>query len=505
MTVVDGSSSSSAGNFKSKTTAYVVVCWIFAAMGGLMFGYDIGISGGVSAMDDFLVKFFPNVYARKLTVHEDNYCKYDDQMLQLFTSSLYLAALVASFGASKACTILGRRPTIRLASVFFIVAALISALAPNKILLILGRILFGIGVGFGNESVPLFLSEVAPPHHRGAVNILFQLFVTIGILIANLVNFAVANVHPFGWRIALGVAGVPGLFLCIGSFVIMETPSSLIERGYETEGRQALQKVRGMDDVERELEYIKHACEQAKKVKQPFKKLMQRESVPPLTIAIWIQIFQQFTGINAIMFYAPVLFQTMGFRNDGALLSAVITGIVNVLSTFVSIVAVDKLGRRKLLLQACVQMLICLVGSGVILQLHLKSVGTLDSKLATIVVVLVCLFVMSFAWSWGPMGWLIPSEVFPLETRTAGFAFAVSTNMLLTFIIAQAFLSMLCHMRAGIFFFFAAWVVVMGVFVFFLLPETKGIAIDEMADRVWKVHPVWKRFMPKEGKGAEMT
>lgn len=144
------------------------------------------------------------------------------------------------------------------------------------------------------------------------------------------------------------------------------------------------------------------------------------------------------------------------------------------------------------------------VGSGIILQLHLKSAGTLEPKLALVVVVLVCLFVMSFAWSWGPMGWLIPSEVFPMETRTAGFAFAVSTNMLFTFIIAQAFLSMLCHMKAGIFFFFAGWVLAMGVFVVFLLPETKGIAIDEITDRVWKVHPVWKRFMPRDGKGAEM-
>lgn len=503
MTVAEGSSSSKP--FKSKTTAYVVVCWIFAAWGGLMFGYDIGISGGVTAMDDFLIKFFPLIYERKLRAKEDNYCKYDDQMLQLFTSSLYLAALIASFGASKACTVLGRRPTIRLASIFFIVAALLSGLAPNKFLLITGRILFGVGVGFGNESVPLFLSEVAPAHHRGAVNILFQLFITIGILIANLVNFSVANVHPYGWRIALGLAGIPGVFLFCGSWVIMETPTSLIERGHETEGRQSLQKIRGVDDVENELEQIKHACEQAKKVKDPFKKLMTRESVPPLTIAVCVQVFQQFTGINAIMFYAPVLFQTMGFKNDGALLSAVITGIVNVLSTFVSIVSVDKIGRRKLLLQACVQMFICLVGSGVILQMNLKSVGTLDKNLAFVVVVLVCLFVMSFAWSWGPMGWLLPSEIFPVETRTAGFAFAVSTNMLFTFIIAQAFLSMLCHMRAGIFFFFAAWVLTMGLFVLFLLPETKGVPIDEMADRVWNVHPVWKRFMPRSGKGAEMT
>ena len=111
-----------------------------------------------------------------------------------------------------------------------------------------------------------------------------------------------------------------------------------------------------------------------------------------------------------------------------------------------------------------------------------------------------CLFVMSFAWSWGPLGWLIPSEIFPLETRTLGYAFAVSSNMLFTFIIAQAFLSMMCHMRAFIFFFFACWIVVMGLFVLFLLPETKNVPIDVMVERVWKHHPIWKRFMDDESK-----
>ncbi|XP_059632527.1 sugar transport protein 8-like [Cornus florida] len=482
--------------FNSKTTGYVFACWIIAAFGGLMFGYDIGISGGVSAMDDFLIKFFPQIHEKKLHAKEDNYCKYDDQMLQLFTSSLYLAALVASFGASKACTVLGRKPTILVASAFFLIGAGLSAGAQVKWMLILGRIFFGIGVGFGNEAVPVFLSEVAPVHQRGAVNILFQLFITIGILIANLVNYATSSMHPYGWRVSLGVAAVPAVVLFFGSLVITETPTSLVERGKDHVGKAALKKIRGVDDVDAEFEQIVDACEQAKLVKHPFRSLMKKQSMPPLIIGIMLQVFQQFTGINAIMFYAPVLFQTMGFKNDASLLSAVITGIVNVGSTFVSIIFVDKLGRRKLLLQACVQMLICQVAIGSILHVHLKATGsTLDKGLAAVVVVLVCLYVMSFAWSWGPLGWLIPSETFPLETRTAGFAFAVSTNMLFTFIIAQAFLSMLCHMKAFIFFFFSAWIFIMGMFVLFLLPETKGVHIDSMADKVWKQHPVWKKFM----------
>ncbi|MCL7026647.1 hypothetical protein MKW94_012850 [Papaver nudicaule] len=195
------------------------------------------------------------------------------------------------------------------------------------------------------------------------------------------------------------------------------------------------------------------------------------------------------------MFYAPVLFQTVGFKNDASLLSAVIIGLVNVFSTLVSIKTVDKFGRRALLLQACCQMFITQTIIGVILTIKLKATGSLGRGEAILVVLLVCLYVMSFAWSWGPLGWLIPSETFPLETRTTGFAFAVSANMLFTFVIAQAFLSMMCHLRAGIFFFFAAWILVMGLFVIFFLPETKGVPIDDVIERVWKQHWFWKKYM----------
>ncbi|KAJ4722427.1 Sugar transport protein [Melia azedarach] len=483
-------------DFKSKITVYVVVCWILAAFGGLMFGYDIGISGGVTAMDDFLIKFFPTVYERKLHAKEDNYCKYDDQSLQLFTSSLYLAALFSSFAASKVCTKFGRKPTILIASAFFLGGASLSCGAGNLWMLIIGRILLGIGVGFGNEAVPLFLSEIAPVQHRGAVNILFQLFVTIGIFLANLVNYSTSKLHPNGWRVSLGLAGIPAFFLLIGGIVISETPASLIERGNEATGEKTLKKIRGVEDVKAEFEQIKLASDIARQVKHPFKKLMKRSSMPPLIIGVMLQVFQQFTGINAIMFYAPVLFQTVGFKNDASLLSSVITGSVNVLSTLVSIYAVDKIGRRILLLQACVQMFISQTAIGGILLVHLKATSnTLTTPQAVFVVVLVCLFVMSFAWSWGPLGWLIPSETFPLETRTTGFAFAVSSNMLFTFLIAQAFLSMMCHMRAYIFFFFSGWILAMGLFALFLLPETKNVPIDVMVDRVWKKHRIWKRFM----------
>ena len=196
------------------------------------------------------------------------------------------------------------------------------------------------------------------------------------------------------------------------------------------------------------------------------------------------------------MFYAPVLFNTLGFGGDASLYSAVITGAVNVLSTIVSIYSVDKVGRRMLLLEAGVQMFLSQVVIAIILGIKVKDHSdSLGKGFAVLVVVLVCTFVSSFAWSWGPLGWLIPSETFPLETRSAGQSVTVCVNLVFTFVISQAFLSMLCHFKFGIFLFFSGWVFIMSVFVLFLLPETKNIPIEEMTERVWKRHWLWKRFM----------
>lgn len=196
------------------------------------------------------------------------------------------------------------------------------------------------------------------------------------------------------------------------------------------------------------------------------------------------------------MFYAPVLFKTLGFKSDASLYSSAITGAVNVLSTIVSIYFADRAGRRVLLLEAGVQMFLSQIVITVVLGIKLKDdVNNLGHGLGILVLVFVCSFVASFAWSWGPLGWLIPSEIFALDARSAGQSVAVFFNMLFTFIIAQAFLSMLCHMKFAIFLFFAIWVFAMTLFTLFLIPETKGVPIEEMTERVWKKHWFWKRYM----------
>ncbi|CAJ2649013.1 unnamed protein product [Trifolium pratense] len=426
-------------------------------------------------MPPFLKKFFPAVYRKTVLEKglDSNYCKYDNQGLQLFTSSLYLAGLTATFFASYTTRVLGRRLTMLIAGFFFIAGVIFNAAAQNLAMLIVGRILLGCGVGFANQAVPVFLSEIAPSRIRGALNILFQLNVTIGILFANLVNYGTNKIKGgWGWRLSLGLAGIPALLLTLGAILVVDTPNSLIERGRMDEGKAVLKKIRGTENVEPEFLELVEASRIAK------------------------EIFQQFTGINAIMFYAPVLFNTLGFKNDASLYSAVITGAVNVLSTIVSIYSVDKVGRRVLLLEAGVQMFLSQVVIAIILGFKVTDHSdNLSKGYAIFVVIMVCTYVSAFAWSIGPLGWLIPSETFPLETRSAGQSVTVCVNLLFTFVIAQAFLSMLCHFKFGIFLFFSGWVLMMSIFVFFLVPETKNIPIEEMTERVWKQHWFWKRFI----------
>ena len=301
---------------------------------------------------------------------------------------------------------------------------------------------------------------------------------------------------------------VPALIITIGSLVLPDTPNSMIERGDREKAKAQLRRVRGIDDVEEEFNDLVAASESSRKVEHPCRNLLHSKYRPHLTMAVLIPFFQQLTGINVIMFYAPVLFSSIGFKDDSALMSAVITGVVNVVATCVSIYGVDKWGRRALFLEGGVQMLICqaVVAAAIGAKFGTDgNPGDLPKWYAIVVVLFICIYVSAFAWSWGPLGWLVPSEIFPLEIRSAAQSINVSVNMLFTFLIAQVFLTMLCHMKFGLFLFFAFFVLIMTFFVYFFLPETKGIPIEEMG-QVWQAHPFWSRFVEHDdyGNGVEM-
>ncbi|KAL6990942.1 hypothetical protein U1Q18_009063 [Sarracenia purpurea var. burkii] len=505
--------------YPGNLTLYVTVTCMVAAMGGLIFGYDIGISGGVTSMDSFLKKFFPSVYRKEQENSSTNqYCKFNSQTLTMFTSSLYLAALLSSLVASVVTRRLGRKLSMLFGGLLFCSGALINGFAQAVWMLILGRILLGFGIGFANQSVPLYLSEMAPYKFRGSLNIGFQLSITIGILVANVLNYFFSKIKGgWGWRLSLGGAVVPALIITVGSLILPETPNSMIERGRNEEAKTSLRRIRGVEDVSEEFNDLVAASEASRMVEHPWRNLLRRKYRPQLAMAILIPFFQQLTGINVIMFYAPVLFKTIGFKSDASLMSAVITGVVNVGATCVSIYGVDKWGRRFLFLQGGTQMLICQIAVAACIGAKFGvqgDPGELPKWYAIVVVLFICMYVAGFAWSWGPLGWLVPSEIFPLEIRSAAQSINVSVNMIFTFIIAQVFLSMLCHLKFGLFIFFAFFVVVMTIFVYFFLPETKNIPIEEMVI-VWKQHWFWSRFMTdvdypgngtlEMGKGPEPT
>ncbi|KAK7334511.1 hypothetical protein VNO80_26268 [Phaseolus coccineus] len=484
------------GQSNGKITLYVVLSCIMAAMGGVIFGYDIGIAGGVTSMEPFLKKFFHSVYLKKEDVKVSNYCVFDSQLLTTFTSSLYIAGLVTSFFASYITKAFGRKPSMVAGGAAFLAGTALGGAAFNVYMLIVGRLLLGVGVGFANQAVPLYLSEMALPRLRGATSNGFQLSIGIGALSANLINYGTEKIEGgWGWRVSLAMAAVPASVLTLGALFLPETPNSLIQRSHDHQkAKLLLQRIRGTEDVQAELDDLIKASSSKNNNKQSFKTILKRRYRPQLVMAVAIPFFQQVTGINVIAFYAPLLFRTIGLGESASLLSAVMTGVVGTGSTFISMFIVDKLGRRTLFMIGGIQMFAsqCIVGG--IMAFQLRDHGGLTKAYACVVLVMILVYVAGFGWSWGPLGWLVPSEIFPLEIRSVGQSITVAVSFIFTFIVAQTFLSMLCHFRSGIFFFFGGCMVVMTIFVYYLLPETKSVPLEQM-EKVWHEHWFWKRIV----------
>ncbi|KAH0683673.1 hypothetical protein KY289_021425 [Solanum tuberosum] len=315
-------------HFNGKITSAVVITSIVAASGGLIFGFDIGISGNLSYFQDdkshilkrwtmkpFLEKFFPSILKKAASggAETNVYCVYDSEVLTAFTSSLYIAGLVASLAAGRLTTAIGRRNIMLVGGCTFFAGALINGASQNIFMLILGRILLGFGVGFTNQATPVYLSEMAPSKWRGAFSTGFQFFIGLGVLIANCINYGTSKLS-WGWHLSLGLAIVPAVTMTIGALVISDTPSSLVERGKIEQAKQSLAKVRGANnntEIDAELADLIKCCEVASASKEePFVTIFKKEHRPHLVMSIAIPFFQQMSGINIIAFYAPVLFRS---------------------------------------------------------------------------------------------------------------------------------------------------------------------------------------------------
>ncbi|CAL4983695.1 unnamed protein product [Urochloa decumbens] len=482
--------------YGGRITVFVALSCATAAMGGAIFGYYLGTSGGVSSMGSFLREFFPGVYRRMHgDVHVSNYCKFDSQLLTLFTSSHYIAGLLTALLLSSWFTAWrGRRPSMIVGGVAFLAGAAVSGGAVNVYMAILSRALLGVGLGFANQSMLLYLSEMAPARYRGAFSNGYQLTLCLGSLAANVINYGADKIAGgWGWRLSLGLAGVPATLFTLGAAFHPETPNSLVQQGADRgKVRALLQKIRGTDAVDAKLDDIIIAASGAAAGGLRLF-LTRRRYRPQLAVAVLMPAFTQLNGINAIGFYAPALLRTVGMGESLALLSAVITVGIYTTSTVVFMLAVDRFRRRTLLIAGSLQMLASEILIGAIMAAELGDEGGMGRGWAAALFVLIGVYVAGYSWSWGPMTWFVPTEVFPLEVWPAAQGVAVASGFVFTIFVVQGFLAMLCRMKAG-FFFFAGWIVVMTGFVYWFLPETKGMPIEQIG-KVWKEHWFWGKVV----------
>src|SRR5436853_6532188 len=368
---------------------FVYVAALFAALGGLRFGYDTGVISGVLI---FIKREFGLT-----TVAEE-----------IVVSGVLLGATLGAIVGGKAAVLFGRGRVLLVTAAIFGIGALASAMAPSPSVLIVSRVVLGLAIGLASTNVPVYLSEVAPPHARGWVVSLFQLAVTVGIVVAYLTDYAFAGVE--GWRWMLGLAVTPALVFGTGMFFLPETPRWLIRGGHHEVAHRVLVRIRDLGDVNVEIEEIKASLAQQTEGGH-WTDLLRRQVRPALVVGLGLAVFQQITGINTVIYYAPKILQTAGLNSaSGAILATVGVGVVNVGMTILAMFLVDRAGRRPLLLVGIAGMIITLGVLGL-------SFRYPSGQLAWIAVICLMGYVASFAISLGPISWLVISEIYPLKIR----------------------------------------------------------------------------------------
>ncbi len=402
-------------------TRFVYVAALFAALGGLLFGYDTGVISGALI---FIKREFG------LTTTDE----------EIVVSGVLLGATLGAIVGGKAADLFGRRRVLLVTAAIFGIGALASAVAPSPTVLIVSRVVLGLAIGLASTNVPVYLSEVAPPHARGWVVSLFQLAVTIGIVVAYLTDYAFASVE--GWRWMLGLAVAPALVFGTGMFFLPETPRWLIRGGQHDVAHRVLVRIRELADVDIEIEEIKASLAQQTEGGH-WTDLLRRQARPALIIGLGLAVFQQITGINTVIYYAPKILQAAGFNSaSGAILATVGVGIVNVGMTIIAMFLVDRAGRRPLLLVGI---------AGMIVTLSVLSLGFRypSGQLAWIAVICLMGYVASFAISLGPIFWLLIAEIYPLKIRGLAEGTAATFNWASNLIVSLTFLTLVEKLGAS--------------------------------------------------------
>jgi SP family galactose:H+ symporter-like MFS transporter len=441
-------------------TRFVYIAALFAALGGLLFGYDTGVISGA-------LIFIKREFGLTTTAEE------------VVVSGVLLGATIGAIFGGKAADLFGRRRVLLVTAAIFGIGALASAVAPSPTILIISRVVLGLAIGLASTNVPVYLSEVAPPHARGWVVSLFQLAVTIGIVVAYLTDYAFASVE--GWRWKLGLAVAPALVFGTGMFFLPETPRWLIRGGHPDVAHRVLARIRDLSDVNVEIEEIKASLAQQAESGR-WTDLLRRQVRPALVVGLGLAIFQQITGINTVIYYAPRILQAAGFNSaSGAILATVGVGVVNVAMTIVAMFLVDRAGRRPLLLVGIAGMIITLGALGLSFRISNPS-----GQLAWISVICLMGYVASFAISLGPIFWLLIAEIYPLKIRGLAEGTAATFNWASNLIVSLTFLTLVEKLGASsTFLLYALASVASWLFAYYFVPETKGRTLEQI-EAFWR-------------------
>jgi sugar porter (SP) family MFS transporter len=438
---------------EQKVRRHVALSAGVTALGGLLFGYDTGLVSGALL---FLQKDFGG-----LSSFQE----------ELVTSLLLVGAVVGALLAGRVADLIGRRLTVLITAAIFVVGVLLAAFTPTYPVLLVARIVIGLAVGSASMVVPLYIGEVVPPRVRGGLVSLNQLAITSGILVSYLIDYGVSRTG--NWRLMFGLAAIPAVLLFAGMLFQKESPHWLIRQGRADEARAVLHRLRHDGDIDAEISEVRELSQREGGLRD----LISPKVRPLLMVGVMLAVFQQITGINTVIYYAPTLLQGAGFGNSGALLANVVNGAVNVGMTIVAIWLLDRVGRRPLLLSGTAGMAVgmaitacCFLGGS---QLH--------GALAIVAVVGLLVYTGSFAIGLGPVFWLLIAEIYPLKIRGAAMSVASMANWGANFVVTISFLTLLSAIGgSGAFFLFGFLTLVALAYFWRKVPETKGRSLQEI-------------------------
>ncbi|KID03636.2 sugar porter family MFS transporter [Hafnia alvei] len=442
----------------------LLICFL-AALAGLLFGLDMGVIAGALP---FLAKEFA------LSSHQQ----------EMVVSIMMLGAALGALCSGPLCTRIGRKKTLLIGSILFVVGSIGCALAGDLHMLVISRFLLGAAVGVASFVAPLYLSEIAPEHIRGSMISLYQLMITIGILAAFLSDTALSA--SGNWRWMLGIITIPALILFIGVLTLPESPRWLMMKDKHALAEKVLLLLRSTHtEAHAELEAIRQSVQ----VKQRGWQLFRANSHfrRSTYLGILLQFMQQFTGMTVIMYYAPKIFAIAGFAStEQQMWGTVIAGLTNVLATFIAIGLVDRWGRKPILKLGFSVMAICMAAMG-----YMFYVGITSATEQYTAVTLLLIFIVGFAMSAGPLIWVLCSEIQPLAGRDFGVTCSTMANWIANMIIGATFLTLIDTIgSAGTFWLYAGLNVVCIVLTLLFVPETKNISLENIEKNLMSGSPL---------------